>query len=126
MMAGECDGKLLDIWLDSWDRNNTILLNLLRSLPPGGLDLKAIEGSPSVVELFNHMHYVRLAFVAEDAPELARPLPAEEWSGERDPGRLTEMLKKSGEACARQFRDGFRQGGRWTFTTTIRSFWFST
>jgi hypothetical protein len=38
--------------LDSWDRNNAILLNLLRALPEGGLEAKAIESSPSVAELF--------------------------------------------------------------------------
>lgn len=27
--------SLLDALLDSWDRNNTIVINLLRALPPG-------------------------------------------------------------------------------------------
>lgn len=31
---------LLDALLDSWDRNNTILVNLLRVLPEGGLDVR--------------------------------------------------------------------------------------
>jgi hypothetical protein len=33
---------LLDALLDSWDRINVILLNLLRALPEGGLEAKAI------------------------------------------------------------------------------------
>jgi hypothetical protein len=33
---------LLEALLDSWDHNNTILLNLLRALPEGGLE--TVEG----------------------------------------------------------------------------------
>ena len=33
--------SLLDLILDSWDRNNRILINLLRALPPGGLEARA-------------------------------------------------------------------------------------
>ena len=44
------DQHLLEVLLDSWDRNNAILLNLLRALPLGGLEAKAIESSPSVAE----------------------------------------------------------------------------
>ncbi len=52
------DARLLETLLDSWERNNTILLNLLRALPEGGLEARAMDGSPSVAELFMHMHYV--------------------------------------------------------------------
>src|ERR1700727_2738763 len=90
--------NLLEALLDSWDRNNTILLNLLRALPEGGLEVKAMEGSPSIAELFTHIHYVRLVFVLEDAPEFAISLPEEEWVGEHDPGRIAEMLNDSAEA----------------------------
>ena len=34
---------LLEALLDSWDRNNTILLNLLRALPEGGLEAEVVE-----------------------------------------------------------------------------------
>ena len=73
------DQQLLEVLLDSWDRNNTILVNLLRNLPEGGLLAKALDGSPSVAELFTHVHYVRFVFVSEDAPEFTKPLPEEEW-----------------------------------------------
>jgi len=86
---------LLDALLDSWDRNNTILLNLLRALPEGGLEVRAMEGSPSVAELFTHIHFVRLVFVLEDAPEFAGKLPEEEWAAERDRGRIAQMLEES-------------------------------
>jgi hypothetical protein len=80
-MSDAPDPHLLEALLDSWDRNNTILLNLLRALPEGGLEARAMEGSPCIAELFTHIHYVRLVFVLEDAPELARDLPKEEWAG---------------------------------------------
>src|ERR1700733_11608904 len=92
------DRFLLDALLDSWDRNNTILLNLLRALPDGGLEVRVMEGSPSVAEMFTHIHYVRLVFVLEDAPEFARKLPEEEWAGERDPLRIAQMLNESAKA----------------------------
>jgi uncharacterized damage-inducible protein DinB len=92
------DQRLLAALLDSWDRNNTILLNLLRALPAGGLEARAMEGSRSVAELFTHIHFVRLVFVAEDAPEFARELPEEEWAAERDPGRIAAMLDDSARA----------------------------
>jgi uncharacterized damage-inducible protein DinB len=96
------DQPLLDSLLDSWDRNNTILLNLLRALPDGGLEVRAMEGSPSVAQLFTHIHFVRLAFVLEDAsefaPDSARNLPEEEWVAERDRGRIAQMLNDSAKA----------------------------
>jgi uncharacterized damage-inducible protein DinB len=45
-----------------------------------------------------HIHYVRLVFVSEDAPEFARNLPEEEWGAERDPGRIAAMLNDSAAA----------------------------
>jgi hypothetical protein len=44
-MSDAPDQHLLEALLDSWDRNNTILLNLLRALPEGGLEARAMEGS---------------------------------------------------------------------------------
>ena len=80
MMSRTHDQSLLEALLDSWDRNNTILLNLLRALPEGGLEARAMEGSPSISELFTHIHFVRLGFVFEDAPGV-RPKPARRKSG---------------------------------------------
>ena len=97
-MSDAPDQRLLEALLDSWDRNNTILLNLLRALPQGGLATRAMESSPSIAELFTHIHYVRLVFVSEDAPEFARSLATKEWMGERDPDRIAEMLNDSARA----------------------------
>src|SRR3981189_436647 len=99
MMSRAHDQSLLEALLDSWDRNNIILLNLLRAVPEGGLEARVMGGSPSVAELFTHIHYVRLVFISEDAPEFARDLPEEEWMDERDSDRLAQMLNDSPKAA---------------------------
>jgi uncharacterized damage-inducible protein DinB len=105
------DQNLLDALLDSWDRNNTILINLLRALPEATLEARAMDGSPSIGELFGHIHYVRLVFVSEDAPEFGRTVPEEEWFVERDTERMTKMLNDSATAV-REAVKGRLEGGR--------------
>ena len=89
------DERLLEALLDSWDRNNTILVNLLRTLSEGTLELRPMPGSPTMAELFTHINYVRLVFIAEDAPEFARAVPTEEWQAERDCERIASALNES-------------------------------
>ena len=101
---------LLGALLDSWYRNNTILLNLLRTLPNESLDARAAADSPSVVGMIAHMHFVRLVFVFEDAPEFARKLPEQEWAFEGDPGRLAEMLMDSANAVAEAVKSRIEAG----------------
>ncbi len=103
MNQGAGHNLLADL-LDSWDRNNKILLGLLSVLPEGGLDARATEGGPTVAQLFTHVHYVRLVFVEEDAPEFATKLPEKEWAEERDPKLIAQMLEES----ARVVRDAVR------------------
>lgn len=99
------DGKLLQALLDSWDRNNRILVNLLHMVPEGGLGKRATEDSPSLAQMFNHMHYVRLVLLFEDAPEFVPTEPADEWLDEHDPNRLAALLNES----ARLVRDAIRK-----------------
>lgn len=89
------DVDILSAVLDSWDRNNAILLNLLQVIPDGGLDARLMAGSPSVAEMFTHMNYVRLVFVSEDVPEFAIDLPDEEWMADSDRGRIAQSLIES-------------------------------
>ena len=89
------DQGLLEALLDSWDRSNRILVNLLRALPEGGLETRAMEGSPCVAQMFTHIHYGRLILISEDAPEFAGELPKSEWLAERDPERIAQMLNES-------------------------------
>ena len=110
-MSDSHDRSLLEALLDSWDRNNTILVNLLSLVPEGGLDAKATEGSPSVAALFGHIHYVRLVLVLEDAPEFAREVPQEEWAVEHDPRRLTQMLNDSAKAVRDAVKSKVESGG---------------
>jgi uncharacterized damage-inducible protein DinB len=94
-MSKAPDTNLIDVLLDSWDRNNIILVNLLQILPEGSLEIRATQDSPSVAALFGHIHYVRRVFVSEDAPEFAKDVPTEEWSAEHDKRRIAAMLNES-------------------------------
>ena len=109
-MSDATDQRLLEALLNSWDRNNTILVNLLRALPEGGLEARAMEGSPSIAGMFTHIHFVRLVFVLEDAPEFARSLPEEEWAAERDPDRLAQMLNDSAKVVRDAVKNGVEAG----------------
>ena len=97
-MSGAQDQSLLEALLDSWDRNNAIMLNLLRAIPEAGLEIRAIESSPSVAQQFMHIHHERLVSVLEEAPEFARPVPDQEWMVERDRNRIAQMLTDSARA----------------------------
>jgi uncharacterized damage-inducible protein DinB len=96
--------NLLDALLDSWDRNNRILLNFLHALPKGGLEVAAMEGSPTIAELFTHICYVRLVFVWEDAPGIVKAEPTEEWIPQTDRDRIAEMLNDSAKAVKEAVR----------------------
>ena len=100
-MSDAPDAGLLDALLDSWDRNHAITVTLLRALPPESLGLRAVDGSPTVAELFTHMHYCRVVFVFESAPEIEGGRPQNEWADERDPERIAALLDQS----ARMMRD---------------------
>lgn len=103
-MSDVMNQRLLEALLDSWDRNNTILINLLRAIPAGGLEARAMEGSPSVSEMFTHLHHERMVSVFEEAPEFAGNVPEEEWMVEHDPERIAQMLNDS----AKRVRDAVR------------------
>ena len=97
-MSDVRDDRLLEALLDCWDRNNTIMLNLLRALPEGGLDARAADSSPSVAQQFMHFIHERLVSVFEEAPEFAGDVPRDEWTVERDPDRIARMLTESAQA----------------------------
>ena len=103
-MSDTQDQRLLEALLDSWDRNNTILINLLRAIPEGGLEAEAMDGSPSVSEMFTHIHHERMVSVFENAPEVAGNVPEKEWVVELDADRIAQMLDES----ARRVRDAVK------------------
>jgi uncharacterized damage-inducible protein DinB len=108
-MALSQDTPLLEAMLDSWERNNTILKNLVLALPEGALELRATETSQPFGRLVAHMHYCRLIFVQEDAPEFAVPIP-EEWRAERDPRRLVAWLDESAAVLANAVKGRLASG----------------
>lgn len=83
-MSDAPDQRLLEVLLDSWDRNNTILLNLLRALPEGGLEVKAIESSP-------RQHTVQTQPIKR-LSACSSPLPQAANSPLMSPERSTVML----------------------------------
>jgi uncharacterized damage-inducible protein DinB len=103
-MPSEDDATLLNLLLDSWDRNNCILVNLLRALPSGALTQRALPNSPTISELFTHMCFVRLIFLSEDVPDLAIEVPRREWVKELDVNRLAEELDRSAAAVRNAVR----------------------
>src|SRR5271154_4602700 len=109
-MVDAKEQRLLEALLDSWDRNNTILVKLLRALPEGGLEARAMEGSPTIAEMFTHIAYVRLVFVLEDAPEFAGSMPEKEWVDERDRDRIARMLNESAKVVRDAVRNGVETG----------------
>jgi uncharacterized damage-inducible protein DinB len=96
--------SVLEALLDSFQRNNTILLNLLRALPEGGMDARAIEGSQSVGVQFSHVQNTRLFWLEQVAPEFGEGLiqlfgqDGDDWLAERDPQRITQALNESARA----------------------------
>ena len=100
-MAAAEDKRLVEALLDSWDRSNRILLNLLHTIPEGGLEARAMDGSPSVSEMFTHMNHERMISVFEETPEFAGKVPDKEWMMESDPDQIARMLNES----AKRVRD---------------------
>jgi uncharacterized damage-inducible protein DinB len=110
-MQNTQEQKLLTAILDSWDRNNTIVVNLLRAIPAAGLHARAVESSPSVSEMFGHIHYVRLVFLSEDAPEFSTKVPENEWVADPDIDRIAGMLNDSALAVREAVAGKVTSGG---------------
>jgi uncharacterized damage-inducible protein DinB len=102
-MSPASDPGLLDALLDSWDRSNAITVNLLRAIPAGAFDDRAAEGSPSVGEMFWHLHGTRLWIISEDAPEFPHA-HGDKRVTEADRDHLAALLEES----ARTVKDAVR------------------
>jgi uncharacterized damage-inducible protein DinB len=103
---------LLEAVLDSWDRNNTILIGFLRALPEGGLEARALLGSWSVAVQLAHIHHTRQFYVSQAVPELAKDLPelfqrkGEDLIAERSLERIVEALEASARAVSQAVKRG--------------------
>jgi uncharacterized damage-inducible protein DinB len=109
-VASANNHDLLEVILDSWDRNSLILVSLLRALPPGGLEARALSNSPTVAEMFTHMHFCRLVFLSEDVPECAVPVPEREWVREGSPDVIAEELERSAGAVRHAVESRIQSG----------------
>ena len=109
-MSTTMDPSLLEALLDSWDRNNTILVNLLRAVPEGALDARAVEGSKTVAEMFLHIHGTRLFVLSEDAPEFALEPLKQGWRETRDVDRIAQMLNESAGAVRAALKSRLETG----------------
>jgi uncharacterized damage-inducible protein DinB len=110
MMLNTKEQGLLGALLDSWDRNNAILVNLLRLVPEDALGVSSTKGGPSIAKLFHHVHYVRLIFVTEDAPEFGAQAPEDEWIEVRDRERMAEMLNESAKVVREVVKERIETG----------------
>lgn len=100
---------LLEVLLGAWERNNRILVNLLRALPPGGLETRALPGHPTVAQMLTHVVYVRLILVEENAPEAAAPVPEAEWIAQTDREVIVRELDVSAAAVREAVRGRTQQ-----------------
>lgn len=97
VMTKEHFPDLLEAVLDSWEKNCRVLLNLLSLIPVRGLEARLREGSPTVSQMFSHLHHERMVSVFENAPEYAGPIPEQEWRYEADPLQIATRLQESGQ-----------------------------
>ncbi|HEY9227212.1 MAG TPA: hypothetical protein VIP11_11225 [Gemmatimonadaceae bacterium] len=51
-----------------------------------------------VLRLFKHIHFTRLFFLSEDAPEFSSGAPNDEAKRKHDPRRIAELLNESAKA----------------------------
>lgn len=95
---------LLDAILETWARSNTILLNLLQMIPAEALSARAAPDSPTVAQMFHHLHHERMISILEEAPEHAGTVPSEEWPADENSHRIRALLVDSGERVATAIR----------------------
>jgi len=74
-------------------------VNLLTPCRRGGLEARAMEGSPSIAEVLTHIHYVRIVFVLEDTPEFTRRPAEEEWRPNETLIAIAQMLNEAPRLC---------------------------
>lgn len=104
------EGTLLQAFLNSWDRNCRIVVSLLNHLPTGGLEVRATESSPTVSQIFMHIHHERMISVSEEAPEFAGAVPEQEWMFEADAVRIEQLLNQSAGIVRQAVQSRIEQG----------------
>lgn len=95
---------LLDALLDSWHRNNAVLVDSLSVIPLSGLAARATISSPTVAAMFGHIYHVRMAMVHENAPEHASLDLGYDWV-EFTPHDIERLLNASAGAVRDAVKD---------------------
>lgn len=85
----------LKVVLQSWERHNQVLLNLLQLIPEVGLSARATPTSPTVSAMFSHLHHERVVSVRENAPEMAAGSSPPEWALVSDKAVLAAQMVES-------------------------------
>lgn len=110
------DDAIVQAVLESYKRNNAILINLLQAIPEGGLEARALPGSPSVAEQFSHIHQTRLFWLDQVAPDFATGLTqlsrndGEPLLLEGEPTRIVQALNHSCRAVCDAVLDRLQTG----------------
>lgn len=95
-----------DAVLESWDRHNTIITNLVREMPENGLDARATDSGWTVAYQLAHMHGARVGWLEKVAPEFAVNLPwlyteeNEQYIPEKTPSVIVAAFNASAKALA--------------------------
>lgn len=103
-MTSHNESDVLEAVLDAWLRGNSALQNLLRALPPGAMQARALPDSPTIGQMCTHLHHERMVSVMENAPEAAGPVPESEWADEHDVHRIVQQLTESADRVAAAVR----------------------
>lgn len=100
--------ELKNALLDSWDRQNAILTNVVNLIEPDWLGFKIADGELSIVNHLGHIHQVRSFFLSNIAPnhmDGIEKVAADGWSSSTDIDKIKEQLPIS----ARQIRTAMNE-----------------
>jgi uncharacterized damage-inducible protein DinB len=95
---------------ETWSIHSRINLYLLGAIPPEVLSASLGKGARTVVQLFSHIHNVRLMWLKSAAPELLAGLDKLTDVATKDD--LSTALEASGRAMESLLRKSVAEGGR--------------
>ena len=102
-----------DAILETWRRNTTVLTNILRSLPEGGIDAMDAGGTWTVAHHLADMQGATLEWLTQSSPSFAvrleplffdAPASPAGWSAERDPQKIIAAFEASSRAVENAVR----------------------
>jgi uncharacterized damage-inducible protein DinB len=108
---------MLDVVLDSWDRQCRIVDNLFDLIDDGLKVQRPSEDGMPIVEQFAHIHNTRRFWLANVSPEHIEgygrsyvQVGEEDWEPLQDLAELRELLRRSGEAVRDATEEGLKSG----------------